>query len=86
MVFRALTCPLVFSLLPQLLPMQFLGIICMEEADVDALEKDLQDRPWVFGFKQVGIVEKYQVKYGNPRNLHSPKTVLSNTFVMCFLM
>ena len=59
MVFRALTCPLVFSLLPQLLPMQFLGIICMEEADVDALEKDLQDRPWVFGFKQVGIVEKY---------------------------
>ena len=45
----------------------------MEEADVDALEKDLQDRPWVFGFKQVGIVEKYQVKFGNPRNLHSQK-------------
>lgn len=26
----------------------------MEEQDVKALERDLEERPWVFGFKQVG--------------------------------
>lgn len=54
LVYKALECPLMFSLLPQLLPMQFLDMIHMEEQDVKALERDLEERPWVFGFKQVG--------------------------------
>lgn len=53
LVYKALECPLMFSLLPQLLPMQFLDMIHMEERDVKALERDLEERPWVFGFKQV---------------------------------
>lgn len=54
LVYKALKYPLMFSLLPQLLPMQFLDMIHMEEQDVKALERDLEERPWVFGFKQVG--------------------------------
>lgn len=54
LVYKALKCPHMFSLLPQLLPLQFLDMIHMEEQDVQALERDLEERPWVFGFKQVG--------------------------------
>ncbi|XP_062619654.1 DNA helicase B-like isoform X2 [Saccostrea cucullata] len=53
LVYKALEYPLMFSLLPQLLPMQFLDIVYMDKKDVAAMEKDLKERPWVFGFKQV---------------------------------
>ncbi|XP_061176764.1 DNA helicase B-like [Saccostrea echinata] len=53
LVYKASEFPLMFSLLPQLLPMQFLDIICMDTQDLAAMEKDLNERPWVFGFKQI---------------------------------
>ncbi|KAK3096494.1 hypothetical protein FSP39_000695 [Pinctada imbricata] len=51
-VCKAIKFTKLFYLLPQLLPMQFLSIIDLPNKDLAALEKDIEERPWVFGFKK----------------------------------
>ena len=52
-VVKALKFPRLFALLPQLFPLQFVKILEEDDEVFAALEKDIDERPWVFGFKRV---------------------------------